>query len=420
MTQKLFDFIVIGGGASGTFASICAAQNGAKVLLIEKNDTICKKLGITGNGRCNITHTGEIKDFIERYGKNGKFLYRAFTNFFNDDLLAFLSERGVETKTEDNGKYYPVSNTADTIITALREALKENNVMIKYNSTVESITISGPEGDSGRLKQVKLKNSEEVFQAGRVIIATGGLSYPATGSTGDGYALAKALGHTVTLLRPALVPLETKDKSVKELQGFSLENVLVSVYADNKKVCQETGDMVFTHFGLSGPAVMNVSGDAVDHLKNNEKVEIRINLMPEVSRENLLLALNKELGKVGAKAFSNGMKKFVPSKLVPLMQKVTGVSPDKQCSQVTSREREKIVDFILGIRFEISKSLPIEAATITRGGIALDEINPRTMESRRVPGVFFCGEIIDIDGKSGGYNLQEAFSTAHLAASFHP
>ncbi|OGS20787.1 MAG: hypothetical protein A2252_12190 [Elusimicrobia bacterium RIFOXYA2_FULL_39_19] len=408
--MKPFDVIVIGAGASGTFAAICSAQKGKKVLLIEKNDCICKKLGITGNGRCNITHTGEIKEFINCYGKNGKFLYRAFNSFFNNDLLSFLSSRGVETKIEDNGKYYPVSNTADTIITVLRNSLKEHNVRIKYNSTVESITLSG------NTKTIKLKTGSENYEADKIIIATGGLSYPATGSTGDGYLFAKSLGINVTELYPALVPLETREKNVKELQGFALENVIISLYAAGKKIATETGDMLFTHYGLSGPAIMNLSGYAADYLNKNEKVEVAINLAPAYTQESLKAELNKEILKAGKKIFANGIRKFIPSKLVPVMTAVTGISENKQCNQLTAKEREIIVDFISAFRLEITKTRPIEEATITRGGIALEEINPQTMESKKIKGLHFCGEIINIDGKCGGYNLQEAFSTAYLAA----
>ncbi|PIZ13787.1 MAG: aminoacetone oxidase family FAD-binding enzyme [Elusimicrobia bacterium CG_4_10_14_0_8_um_filter_37_32] len=420
--ERIFDVVVIGGGASGMFASGGAAEKGDNVLLVERGERLGRKLSITGKGRCNITNAGEIKDFIKSYGNNGKFLYRAFTEFFNQDLTTFFNQYGVRTKQERGGRIFPVSDNSQSIVNALKNYLGENKVMIKLNSRAEEIIISENKPSEKDFRKhkvdgIKLKNSAEIIKSVKVILATGGISYPGTGSTGDGYFIAEKVGHSIVPLRPALVPLETKDIFVKSLQGLTLKNVMVTVFDNDKKIDSEFGDMLFTHFGVSGPIILKLSGLIVDNLSRNKRVTISINLKPALDKDKLDARLLREFKNSGIRSICNVIKNLLPRKLIPVFMKLTGIVSDKKCCQITQSEREKIISLLTNFNLEISKPRPVEEAIITRGGVALDEINPYTMESKKVKGLYFCGEIIDIDGITGGYNLQAAFSTAYLAAN---
>lgn len=421
MFKKFYDVIVIGGGASGMFAAGCTAAKGADSLLLERNHQFGKKLNITGKGRCNLTNIGEINDFIVCYGKNGKFLYRAFTRFFNQDLIAFFNGDGIETKVERGGRVFPVSDNSESIVNALRNYLQENKVTLGFNLQVEEIIVndnksSESKGGKHKVRGVKLSKSKEIIETDKVILATGGLSYPKTGSTGDGYRMAKKIGHSIVPLTPALVPLETKEDFVKDLQGLALKNVSVTVFADGRKIGREFGEMLFTHFGLSGPIILKMSSLVVEHLNKNEEVSVSINFKPALDREKLVGRLFRETKNFGLKSVNNVMKNFLPLRLVPVFLKLANINSDKKFKQITHQEKEKIINLLTNFSLKIIKSRPIEEAIITRGGISLKEINPYTMESKKVTGLYFCGEIIDLDGKTGGYNLQLAFSTAHLAA----
>lgn len=409
-----YNVIVIGGGASGIFAAGNAAKKGLKVLLLEKNNQLCRKLLITGKGRCNLTNIGEIKDFIGSYGKNGEFLYRAFREFFNKDLITFFGQYGVGTKVEHGGRVFPVSDNSRSVVEALRKHLKENNVTIKLNSQVEEIVVGDSSDTDKKIIGVQLEN-KNVITANKVILATGGISYPQTGSTGDGYRMAKKVGHSITSIRPALVPLETKEKFVKDLQGLSLRNVNVTVISNNKNIRSEFGEMLFTHFGISGPVILKLSGNICEQLIKNKNVFISINFKPALDRIKLTNRLLREFSNLKLKSIKNVMKNLLPGKLVPVFIELTGIPEDKKSNQITRMERNKIVEFLTDFRLEILKPRPISEAIITRGGIPLTEINPYTMESKLVIGLYFCGEIIDIDGITGGYNLQSAFSTGYLA-----
>jgi predicted Rossmann fold flavoprotein len=410
-----YDVVVIGGGASGMFAAGRAAERGLRVLLLERNERPGKKLSITGNGRCNLTNTDERDEFIENFGRNGKFLYRALTNFSNRDLVVFFHRLGVRTKEEEGGRIFPASDSSESVVHALKRYMKRNEVTVRLDSRAERIMIDPA---SGAVTGVKVRGSKEIFKTKSVILATGGLSYRATGCTGDGYSMAKELGHTIVPLSPALVPLETEEKSPKDLQGVSLKNVKVTVLSGNRRIASESGDLLFTHYGVSGPVVLALSGLIVERLarKEDEKVAVSINLQPAFERAALEKRLIGELAGSGGKSICTVMKRVLPRSLVPVFLKSIGVGENKICSQITSDERRRLAGLMMDFRLTVRKPRPIDEAIITRGGIDVNEINPRTMESRRVKGLYFCGEIMDIDGNSGGYNLQAAFSTACLAA----
>jgi hypothetical protein len=410
-----YDVIVIGGGASGVFAAGRAAERGAKSLLIERNSQLCKKMLITGKGRCNLTNSGEMRDFIISYRENGKFLYRAFREFFNHNLIDFFERYGVETKIERGGRVFPVSDNSISVVRALRRYISENAAAIKLNTRVKEVIITTVSGEK-KVQGVRLDN-RSIIEAGKVIIATGGLSYPQTGSTGDGYRMAKKGGHSVTSLRPGLVPLETKEKFVKDLQGLSLKNVAVTVFSNGEKLCAEFGEMLFTHFGVSGPIILELSGKICERLAENESVVISINFKPALSRAKLEKRLLREFSSLRLKSIRNVMTRLLPGSLISVFVELTGIPPDKKSNQITASEREKIIDLLTDFRLEIVRSRPIREAIITRGGVSLKEINPYTMESRLVRGLYFCGEVIDIDGVTGGFNLQAAFSTGYLAGS---
>ncbi|MCK5534535.1 NAD(P)/FAD-dependent oxidoreductase [bacterium] len=423
MFKKFYDVIVIGGGASGMFAAGCAAAKGADTLLLEKTNQLGNKLSITGKGRCNLTNIGEVNDFIESYGKNGKFLYRSFKNFFNQSLIAFFNSYGIETKVERGGRIFPVSDNSESIVNALRNYLKENKVTLGLNLQVKEIVLGDNKTDrNNKVIGIKLSERKEIIKTDKVILATGGLSYPKTGATGDGYRMAKKLGHSIVSLTPALVPLETKEDFVKDLQGLALKNVSVTVFTNGRKIGEDFGEMLFTHFGLSGPIILKMSSLVIEHLNKNQEVSIVINFKPALDEKKLADRLLRETKNFGLKSVNNVMKNFLPRKLVPVFLKLANINTDKKFKQITHQEKEKIINLLTNFSLKITKSRPIDEAIITKGGISLKEINPYTMESKKIKGLYFCGEIIDLDGKTGGYNLQLAFSTAHLAAqsAFNP
>lgn len=410
-----YDVVVIGGGASGMFAAGRAAERGLRVLLLERNERPGKKLSITGNGRCNLTNTDERDEFIANFGRNGKFLYRALTEFSNRDLVAFFHGLDVRTKEEKGGRIFPASDSSDSVVHALKRYMKRHEVKVRLDSRAERIMVDPA---SGAVTGVKVEGSEETFITDRVILATGGLSYPATGSTGDGYSMAKELGHTIIPLNPALVSLETEEKFPKDLQGVSLENIKVTVLSGNRRIASESGDLLFTHYGVSGPVILALSGLIVERLarKEEERVAVSINLQPALERAALERRLIGELAGSGGTSIRTVMRRLLPRSLVPVFTKSAGIPEDKRCSQITSDERKRLTGLLMDFRLTVRKPRPIDEAIITRGGIDVNEINPRTMGSRKVKGLYFCGEIMDIDGNSGGYNLQAAFSTACLAA----
>lgn len=409
-----FDVVVIGAGPAGIFAACRARTKGANTLLIEKNTLIGKKLLITGKGRCNITNSGSIEEFISSYA-NGKFLYQAFGRFFNDDLIKFFESRGVETKVERGGRVFPVSDRSEDVVEALAEYLKISRVTVMTGEKAERIIVESGEGQKARVCGVKLAQSDKIVKAGRVVIATGGLSYPLTGSTGDGYRMAKELGHEVMPLMPSLVPLVTKEKYVRELAGLSLKNITVTSFADGKKLDSDYGEMLFTHFGVSGPVILTLSGQIAECLAGKQKVHISINLKMGLDEGTLKARLLRELDGAGLKTIANIMKTLLPQSMIPVFLAVTGIDPEKKGNQITKLERAAIQKWLTDFRLEIGSTRGFEDAIVTKGGVALKEINPKTMESKIITGLYFCGETIDVDGVTGGYNLQAAFSTGYLA-----
>lgn len=402
--------IVIGAGPAGMMAAGQAASKGIDTYLFEKEKTSGRKLSITGKGRCNLTNIEPLADFIKRFGKNGKFLRQPFNNFFSDDLASFLKDIGVDIKQERGGRVFPENDDAPSVTRALENWVKHKGVKVQNRCAVKKIVI----------KNNKIEGVETnigYFQCHSVIIATGGLSYPKTGSTGDGYKLAQKLGHTIVPTRPALIPLETKGKTASKLMGLSLKNVNLSVFTDSKKSASYFGEMIFTHFGLSGPIVLTASRDIVDALNEKKKIEISIDLKPALDNQKLEQRLLRDLNENSNKQLHSILKNLLPSKLIPVCCELLKIDPNKKGNQLSGDERKKLRLWLKDFRFEVSGYRPIEEAIVTAGGIALNEINPKTMGSKIIENLYFAGEILDIDGETGGYNLQASFSTGYLAGS---
>ncbi len=404
-----YDLIVIGGGPSGMMAAGHASELGLKTLLLERNNRLGKKLLITGKGRCNLTNAGNLESFIQSYGKNGRFLYRALGELSNEDLVAFFNRLGVKTKIERGGRIFPESDRSEEIVDALTKYLNQNKCEIRLSSRVQKVT----KEDS--YFKIELENGSR-FESGKLIIAAGGLSYPQTGSTGDGYEFAKGFGHKITDLSPALVPLETKESFVKNLQGLSLKNVKVSLLSDGSEIASEFGEMLFTHFGVSGPIILTLSGTAGEEIKKRKKVTLSINFKPALNEEILTQRLIRELDLSGKSRISNILKNLLPKALIPVFLSLAKIPAEKLGNQINRDERQKLYDLLTDFRLEATKTRGYDEAIITKGGLPLKEIDPYTMESKKIKGLFFCGEVLDIEGFTGGYNLQEAFSTGYLAA----
>lgn len=412
VNKDQFDIIVIGGGPAGMMAAGRAAERGAKVLLVEKTYRLGSKLLLTGGGKCNITNSAEIPVMISAFGKDGKFLYKALTVFSNIDLIDFFSSRGVPMHSDPEGRVLPRNNNAAGVLAVLRTYLKENNVCILHNHTAITIHYGSEKKES--LKGITLADGSRI-NATKLIIATGGKSYPGTGSTGDGYELARQSGHTITRLSPGLSALESINPYVKDLQGLTLKEVGISVLIDGNKKRTKKGNILFTHFGVSGPIVLNLSGMIIDALLDKSEVEFSLNLRPDYSTQEFDKILQKEFIFFGSKTVSSYLKKALPSSLSSVFEKCFSSASNKKCSMVSREERKIIAIYFTDFRMPIIGSRPIEEAMITRGGVSLKEINPQTMGSRQVKGLYFCGEMINLAGITGGYNLQAAFSTGYLA-----
>jgi len=417
--------IVIGEGAAGLMAAGQAAENGAETLLLGKMDRPGCKLRLTGNGRCNLTNTDPLPEFITHFHPDGRFLRQALLQFFSDDLRAFFDRLGVSTVIEQGRFVFPASGKAADVVDALMRWVDEKGVTLKMMSPVEGLI-----AEQGRIIAVRAgqKNgTKHIYNADTVILATGGASYPSTGSSGDGYRLAQSVGHTIVPIRPALVPLETAGDIAPKLQGLSLDNVKITALSNDKKIAQKsglprrseakTGEILFTHFGLSGPAVLSLSGSVVDELTAGKKTSIAVDLTPDVNESQLETLLVRKLAENGKKQISSLIKQVLPARLCELCCELNGISPDKQAGQVTVAERKKLKIFLKNFRFDITGHRSFNEAMVTAGGVSTKEIDPRTMASRLVKGLYFAGEILDIDGDTGGYNLQAAFSTASLAAT---
>ena len=403
------DVIVIGAGASGLIAAGIAAQQGKSVLLIEKKTRPAIKLSITGKGRCNVTNSADIHEFIEKFGNNGKFLYSSFSNFFNADTINFFEELGVSCKLERGGRYFPESNDAHDIVNALIKFAKNNNVKIITNSEVVNFVC-----ENKKIKSIVLKNGN-TYSAEKFILATGGKSYPLTGSTGDGYKLAKSLGHTIIKPQPALVPLVSSDEYLKQLNKLKLKNIEISVLEDNKIVTKLFGEIEFTIFGLTGPLILTVSSKIFSLLEEKKSVEISINLKPALDDKQLDDRIIRELNSFGSMPVRNMLKTLLPIQMIEPFMKKNNIKHTEICSAINKEKRKKIFDGLRNMRFKIVSTRPIDEAIITKGGISLKEIEQNTMKSKLIENLYFCGEILDIDGPTGGFNLQAAFSTGYLA-----
>ncbi len=409
--MKQFDVIIIGGGAAGLLAAGQAAKKGAKVLIIEKMEQSGRKLSITGKGRCNLTNTAPVAEFINRFGKNGKFLRQAFARFFSDDLVKLLNRLGVETNIERGGRIFPVNNDAKKVVKALVKWVKDSGVTIwNDNEAVKLLT------KSNKITGIKLKDGRSL-PCHKIIIATGGASYPATGSTGAGYRLAGSVGHKIIPIHPALVPLETEGRTAKKLMGLSLKNVSVKVIIDGKKQREEFGEMLFTHFGLSGPVILTMSRFVVNSLHDKKEVIISIDLKPALDDSKLDARLLRDFKENGKQEFHSILKGLLPRKMIPVCINEIGMAPDKTGNHITAQERKKLRLWLKDFRLNVNGHRSFYEAIVTAGGVSTKEINPKTMESKLVRGLFLAGEVIDIDGETGGYNLQAAFSTGWLAGN---
>ena len=403
--------VVIGGGAAGLMAAVIAGREGAKVTLLEKMNYVGKKMGITGKGRCNITNACDMSDFIKNTPGNGKFLYGAYERFTNEDLLQLLHDAGLETKVERGGRVFPASDSALDVRNTFMKLMKHYGVDVHLEEPVKKLLV-----DDGVVTGVV--TDKETYHADAVVIATGGKSYPATGSTGDGYILAAQVGHTITDIRPSLVPIVTEESWVKDLMGLSLRNVELSVVAKNKVQAKMFGEMMFTHFGITGPIVLSLSHTVgkLMRKKNISTIGLDINLKPALSPETLDKRLQKDFDLYSKKQLINGMKDLLPSRLIPLIIELAGIDPQKPINQISKEERQQIGYMLQHMPLTVKGLRPVEEAIVTAGGISLKEFNPKTMESKLVKGLYGAGEVLDIDAFTGGYNLQAAFSTGYVAA----
>jgi predicted Rossmann fold flavoprotein len=404
-----YDVIVVGGGAAGLLAAGKAASLGASTLLLEKNEKLGRKLRITGKGRCNITNTATKSEYFQHIGKNAKFLNSAFSQFFNTELIQFLNDNGLETVEERGGRVFPESQKAIDLVNTLENWCLKNKVEIVLNQHITGIF---KEEDGG----LRVRTAAHQFRAKSVIIATGGLSYPATGSTGDGYKWAKALGHTIVEPSPALVPIEVEGDICIKLQGLALKNVNATVWVNGKKLASEFGEMLFAHFGLSGPIMLTLSRVVVPEVIKGNKVEVSLDLKPALDDEKLENRILSDLDINGKKKFANLLPEYLPGKLVDLFPELLNISTDKFCNQITGKERKAFRAKLKDFRFSVTGFRPFAEAIITAGGITIKEINSSTMESKLISNLYFAGEVIDLDANTGGYNLQIAFSTGWLAA----
>lgn len=411
MNALKYDVAVLGGGPAGMLAAGTAASLGRKTVLIEKNEKLGKKLFITGKGRCNITNTADFDGFMKNIPKNSKFFYSAFSNFSNNDMIELLESLGLKTKVERGGRVFPASDKSSDVIKALEKYMSKYGVDIKLNKKVLSVKF-----EEGAVRGVLLDNGEYI-ECASVILCTGGVSYPQTGSTGDGYEIARRAGHSISELRPSLVPLVSEEAFIKELQGLSLKNVAIKAISEGKQVYEDFGEMLFTHYGLSGPVILSASFFVSDHFLKNKDVRISIDLKPALSEEELDRRIIRDFDKNINKQFKNSLDELLPQKLIPVIVSLSGIDGAKEVHQITKAERKALVKLLKGFTVSISGTRPISEAIVTSGGVSLKEINPKTMESKLVKGLYFAGEIIDLDAFTGGFNLQIAFSTGYAAGT---
>lgn len=430
-------------------SAITAAENGNKVTIIEKNNTLGKKLLITGKGRCNITSSLPINDFIKNIPGNGRFLYSAFENYTNEDIINFLKKQGLEVKEERGNRIFPVTDKSLDVLNCFKNRIKELNIEVLFNTAATKIVVKDEKvigvetketknkefdevksGLENKLKIKKIDNqnnikNKEYVEAEKVILATGGKSYPLTGSTGDGYNLAKNLGHTITPIKPSLVPLVCYEKNLcKEMQGLSLKNVKIYLedLSKQKRIYEDFGEMLFTHFGVSGPIILSSSAHLVrykdlDELLSNRNIVLHIDLKPALSFEKLDERILRDFSKSKNKIFKNSLDDLLPKKMIEPIIKISDITPETKVNEITKLQRHNLVNLLKDFKLTVQDFRSIEEAIITSGGINIKEVNPKTMESKIIEGLFFAGEILDVDGYTGGFNLQIAYSTGYTAGS---
>ena len=412
--------IVIGGGPSGMMAAITAKKQGDEVILLEKKESLGRKLLITGKGRCNITSSLSMDEFIKNTPTNGRFLYSSFEQFTNLDIIEFLKKHGLKVKEERGNRIFPITDKSIDVLKCFEKEIQDLKIKIEYNTKVKEI-LEKKEND--KIKVVGIKTDKKEIFADKVILATGGKSYPLTGATGDGYDMAKKLGHKIVKIRPSLVPLETyNDDICKSLQGLSLKNVKIKIIdlEKSKEIYEDFGEMIFTHFGISGPIILSSSAHLcryknIEEKLKNKKIILKIDFKPALSKEKLDTRILRDFNEVKNKQFKNSLDKLLPQKLIPVVIKKSNINPLKKVNEITKEERKKLVELLKSFTLEIKEFRPIEEAIITNGGIDTKQINPKTMESKLVNGLFFAGEIIDVDSYTGGFNLQIAYSTGYVA-----
>ncbi len=402
--------IVVGGGASGLMAAGRAAECGARTIVLEKMERPARKLRITGKGRCNLTNIAALPEFLSHFGRRGDFLRQAFARFFTDDLTEFLSELGVPTVTERGGRVFPASESAGDVAAALERWAISRGAILRTRVPVSELVISG-----GRVTGIACAGAALEMEAGAVILATGGASYPGTGSSGDGYRLASSAGHTIVPIRPALVPLTTAGDAAQRMQGLSLRNVSVALVVDGRRRAQEFGELLFTHFGVSGPVVLTLSGRAVEALASGKSVDLAIDLKPALDEKALEKRLLREIETLARKRAQALLATLLPRKMIPVCADATGLALDAPCHQITLAQRRRLRAWLKDVRLTVDGHRPLAEAIVTAGGVDLREVDPRTLASRKVKGLHFCGEMLDLDADTGGYNLQAAFSTGRLA-----
>ena len=406
--------IVVGGGPAGMMAGITAAEYGNEVLIIEKNATFGKKLLITGKGRCNITSSLYMSEFIKNTPGNGMFLYSAFQNYTNTDIIEFLKKEGLEVKEERGNRIFPITDKSIDVLNCFEKRIKELKIKCMFNTVVEKILIKNHE-------ILGLRTNREIIQANKIILATGGKSYPLTGSTGDGYHIASELGHNITPISPSLVPLEIYEiEECKKLQGLSVKNVEIKIKDDKKIIYEDFGEMIFTHFGISGPTILSGSAHLVRYKNIKEKlknknIKLLIDLKPALTEEQLDDRILRDFKEFKNKQFKHSLDKLLPQKMIPVIIQQSKIEPEKRVNEITKEERKRLVILLKNFEITIKGFRPVEEAIITSGGINIKEINPKTMESKLIKGLYFAGEIIDVDAYTGGFNLQIAYSTGYTA-----
>ena len=411
--------IIIGGGPAGMISAISSARNGNKVILLEKNKSLGKKLLITGKGRCNITSSLDINDFIKNIPGNGKFLYSSFQNFTNTDIINLIESNGIKVKNERGNRVFPVTDKAQDVLNCfIKEIKKYKNIEIRYNSQVKEILLKELNSE---VYGVKLISGEKI-EADKIILATGGKSYPVTGSSGDGYELAQKCGHTIEKIRGSLVPLVADKRICQNMQGLSLRNVKIQLIdiEKNKKIYEDFGEMLFTHFGVSGPTILSSSAHLlryknIDKLLKENKIKLCIDLKPALSEEELNKRILRDFEEYKNKEYKNSLDKLLPKKMINIIIELSQINPYKKVNEITKEERMKLVKILKGLEITITGFRPVEEAIVTAGGVSVKEINPKTMESKIVKGLYFAGEIIDVDAYTGGFNLQIAYSTGYTA-----